>query len=39
MTSEAVMDKVAEAMQGMEFELIASNLSREQEDELRAAFA
>jgi uncharacterized membrane protein len=39
MTSEAVMDKVADAMQGMEFELIASNLSKEQEDELRAAFA
>ena len=39
MTSEAVVDKVADAMKGMEFELIASNLSKEQEDELRAAFA
>jgi uncharacterized membrane protein len=39
MTSEAVMDKVADAMQGIEFELIASNLSKEEEDNLRAAFA
>ena len=39
MTSDAVMDKVADAFEGVEFELIASNLSKEQEDELRAAFA
>jgi uncharacterized membrane protein len=39
MTSDAVMDKVADAFEGIEFELIASNLSKEQEDELRAAFA
>jgi uncharacterized membrane protein len=39
MTSEAVVDKVADAMQGMEFELIASNLSKDEEDNLRAAFA
>lgn len=39
MTSDAVKDKVAETMKGMEFELIASNLSKEQEDKLRAAFA
>jgi uncharacterized membrane protein len=39
MTSDAVMDKVADAFKGVEFELIASNLSKEQEDELRAAFA
>jgi len=39
MTSEAVVDKVADAMQGMEFELIASNLSKEEEDNLRAAFS
>jgi uncharacterized membrane protein len=30
---------VADAFEGVEFELIASNLSKEQEDELRAAFA
>ena len=39
MTSDAVMDKTADAFKGIEFELIASNLSKEQEDELRAAFA
>jgi uncharacterized membrane protein len=39
MTSEAVMDKVADAAKGLDFEIIASNLSQEQEDELRAAFA
>jgi uncharacterized membrane protein len=39
MTSDAVQDKVAEAMKGTKFELIASNLSREEEDNLRAAFA
>ena len=39
MTSDAVQDKVAEAAKGMKFELIASNLSKEEEDKLRAAFA
>jgi len=39
MTSDAVMDKVADAFKGVEFDLIASSLSKEQEDELRAAFA
>ena len=39
MTSGAVQDKVAEAAKGMKFELIASNLSKEEEDKLRAAFA
>ncbi len=39
MTSGAVMDKVAEAAKGLDFELIASNLTKEQEDNLRAAFA
>ncbi|MCC4771885.1 DUF1269 domain-containing protein [Methanosarcina sp. DH2] len=38
MTSDAVKDKVAEAARGMNFELIASNLSKEEEDKLRAAF-
>jgi len=33
------VDKVAHAMQGMEFERIASNLSKDEEDNLRAAFA
>lgn len=39
MTSGAVMDKVTEAAKGLKFELIASNLSQEEEDKLRAAFA
>jgi uncharacterized membrane protein len=39
MTSDAVKDRVAEAAKGMKFELIASNLSKEEEDKLRAAFA
>jgi uncharacterized membrane protein len=38
MTSGAVMDKVTEAAKGLEFELIASNLSKEAEDNLRTAF-
>jgi uncharacterized membrane protein len=39
MTSDAVQDKVATAFKGTKFELIASNLTKEQEDKLRAAFA
>jgi uncharacterized membrane protein len=38
-TSDAVQDKVAEAAKGLKFELIASNLSKEEEDKLRAAFS
>lgn len=38
MTSGAVLDKVVEAMKGLNFEVIASNLSAEQEEKLRAAF-
>jgi uncharacterized membrane protein len=38
MTSDAVVDKVADAFQGIEFQLIASNLSNEQEAQLREAF-
>ena len=33
------MDKVAGAMQGIEFELVASDLSKDEVDNLRAAFA
>jgi uncharacterized membrane protein len=39
MTSGAVKDRIAEAAKGMKFEIIASNLSKEEEDRLRAAFA
>jgi uncharacterized membrane protein len=39
MTSDAVMDKVAEELKGEKFELIASNLTKEQEEQLMTAFA
>jgi uncharacterized membrane protein len=39
MTSDAVQDKVIEELKGSEFELIASNLTKEQEEQLKAAFA
>jgi uncharacterized membrane protein len=39
MSTGAVQDKVAEALKGSEFELIASNLTKEQEEQLKAAFA
>ena len=38
MTSAAVMDKVVEQLKGEDFELISSNLTKEQEDNLMAAF-
>ena len=39
LTDKAVRDKVADALKGEKFELIASNLTKEQEDELMFAFA
>lgn len=39
MTSDAVQDKVIAQLKGRDFELIASNLTGEQEEQLRAAFA
>jgi uncharacterized membrane protein len=39
MTSDAVKDKIVEELKGAEFELIASNMSKDQEDELMTAFA
>jgi uncharacterized membrane protein len=39
MTSDAVIDRVAEAMKDVKFELIATNLSKEQEQKLREAFS
>ncbi len=39
MTSDAVQDKVIAELKGSDFELIASNLTKEQEDALKAAFA
>jgi uncharacterized membrane protein len=39
MTSGAVEDRVIEAMKQFKFEIIATNLSKEEEEKLRAAFA
>ena len=39
MTSNAVLDRVAEALKTQPFEIISTNLSHEQEEKLRAAFA
>ena len=38
LSSGAVTDKVAEAVKGQQFEIIQTNLSKEQEDQLKAAF-
>jgi uncharacterized membrane protein len=38
MTSDAVLDRVVEVMSHVQFKIIATNLSREQEDKLREAF-
>lgn len=39
LTSGAVQDKVIAAMKGQKFEIIQTNLTKEQEDQLRAAFS
>jgi uncharacterized membrane protein len=39
MTSDAIQDRVFDAMKQFKFEIIATNLSKEDEDKLRAAFA
>jgi len=39
LTSGAVMDKLAEFVKGQKFEIISTNLSKEQEDKLRAELA
>ena len=39
LTSDAVQDKVADALKGEQFELIASNLTKEQEEELMETFS
>jgi uncharacterized membrane protein len=39
MTSDAVQDKVRDAFKGTDMELLQTNLSGEQEEQLRAAFA
>jgi len=39
MTTDAVQDQVTTELKGYDFELIASNLTKEQEEQLMAAFA
>ncbi len=38
LTSGAVVDKVVEALKGQTFEILSTNLPKDKEDELRAAF-
>ena len=38
MTTNAVVDRVVEELKGMPFELVSTNLSKEQDEELRRAF-
>jgi uncharacterized membrane protein len=38
MTSDAVIDRVVDAMKPLHFEIIATNLSKDQEQKLREAF-
>jgi uncharacterized membrane protein len=39
MTSDAVEDRIVEAMKKSKFEIIATNLSKEEEEKMRATFA
>jgi uncharacterized membrane protein len=39
LSSDAVRDRVKEAVEDIDFELITTNLPKEEEDKLRAAFA
>ena len=39
LTSDAVQDKLLDELKGFKFELISSNLTKEQEEQLMAAFA
>ena len=39
MTSDAVEDRVVEAMKHSKFEILATNLSKEEEEKMRATFA
>jgi uncharacterized membrane protein len=39
MTSEAVIDRVSERMKTFKFEILATNLTKEQEDQLRELFS
>ena len=39
MSRGAVVDRIAEAVGGMDFEIVGTNLPKEQEEKLREAFA
>ena len=39
MSRGAVVDRIAEAVEGMNFEIVGTNLPKEQEVKLREAFA
>ena len=39
MTSDAVIDRVSDRMKNLKFDIIATNLTKEQEDQLREAFS
>ena len=39
LTSGAVMGKLVEAVKSQKFEIVSTNLSKEQEDQLRAALS
>ena len=39
LTSDATTDKVVERMKKLDFEIISTSLSQEEEDQLKAAFA
>lgn len=39
MSRGAVVDRIAEAVEGMDFEIVGTNLPKEQEEKLREAFA
>ena len=39
MTSDAVIDRVSERMKSFKFEILATNLTKEQEDQLRELFS
>ena len=38
LSSDAVMDRIVDAVQGMTFEIIATNLTKAEEEQMRAAF-
>ena len=38
MSSDAVIDRIQDAFKGEDFEIVATNLSKEQEDQLKAVF-